>query len=125
MPDLPPIDLNNNPHLRGANERFLSGGENPRFTDLRTYKIKRPVEGNEWDSATYARSAKRQRDDAHHMRTEARLYTSDQLADARSRYQMIESETRSASEQVDIRDPPPENLDPSWRSAFGIPSWFK
>ena len=27
----PPNDLNNNPHLRGANERFLSGGQNPRL----------------------------------------------------------------------------------------------
>ena len=26
-----PPNLNNNPHLRGANARFLSGGENPRL----------------------------------------------------------------------------------------------
>lgn len=31
MPEPPPNDLNNNPHLRGANERFLAGGENPRL----------------------------------------------------------------------------------------------
>ena len=29
--ELPPNDLNNNPHLRGQDARFRSGGENPRL----------------------------------------------------------------------------------------------
>ena len=127
-------NLNNNPHLRGANQRFLAGGENPALYTVIPSVISRDYPGlveldgsyinatrmgylGEQDRLTreygvgYRRSRGRPMPDQRRMQRGGYPATSSSRSEIREEAQYANDAVRRFSETIDISGPDPKVVD--------------